>query len=169
MAKFSNPFFDGDFGKFDVASFLDPKKMAEQMEAFDLSKVAGQFNVPGVDPEALAQSHRKNVEAFTNANRVALEGAWALMQRQTEIMRQAMEDTSKTVTEFAGVEQTPENVAKELEALKKAYAKALTNARELAEMTTKSQTEAVELINARVTEGLDEIKAGLKKNGAAKK
>ena len=114
MANFVNPFFDGDFAKFDVANFLDPKKLAEQMEAFDLTKVAGKFNVPGVDPEALAVSHRKNVEALTKANRVALEGAWALMQRQTEIMRQTMEETSKTVTEFAGTEQTPENVAKEL-------------------------------------------------------
>jgi hypothetical protein len=37
---------------------------------FDVTKVLGDFRMPGVDLEAVAASQRKNLEAFTQANQL---------------------------------------------------------------------------------------------------
>ena len=49
-------------------------------------------------------------------------------------------------------------MAKQAEILKKAFETALANVKELAEMGAKSNTEAMETINKRVTESLDEVR-----------
>ncbi len=61
---------------------------------FDVTKIMGDFRVPGIDLEAAVASQRKNIEALTQANQLAVEGVQALMRRQVEITRQAMEDFS---------------------------------------------------------------------------
>ena len=94
QAKTGNPFLDGDFGDFMDFSKMDFSKM-------DFGKFAEQFKMPGVDSKALIEAQRKNVEAMTQANRVALEGVQAIAQRQAEILRQAMEESSKVMRELA--------------------------------------------------------------------
>jgi hypothetical protein len=49
--------------------------------------------------------------------------------------------------------------AKQAELARKAFEQALANARELAEMVSKSNTEAFAIINKRVTESLQELKS----------
>jgi phasin family protein len=150
--KTGNPFLDADFGEF-----------------MDFSKFTEQFKLPGVDSKALIESQRKNVEAMTQANRVALEGLQAIAQRQTEILRQAMEETTKVVREMAKPGQPAEKFAAQTALVKEAYELALANLRELAEMGTKSNTEAADLLAHRVSASLDELKGVLKQaNGGAK-
>ena len=150
--KTGNPFLDADFGEF-----------------MDFSKFAEQFKMPGVDSKALIESQRKNVEAMTQANRVALEGLQAIAQRQVEILRQAMEETTKVVREMAKPGQPAEKIATQTALVKEAYELALANARELAEMGAKSNTEAADVLAHRVSASLEELKGVLKQvNGAAK-
>ena len=49
--------------------------------------------------------------------------------------------------------------AKQTELARKAFEQALANMRELAEMVSKSNTEAFAIINKRVTESLQELKS----------
>jgi phasin family protein len=49
--------------------------------------------------------------------------------------------------------------AKQTELARKAFEQALANARELAEMVSKSNTEAFAIINKRVTDSLQELKS----------
>ena len=152
QVKTGNPFLDGDFGDF-----------------VDFSKFAEQFKVPGVDSKALIETQRKNVEAVTQANRVALEGLQAITQRQAEILRQAMEEGVKVVREMAKPGQPVEKFAAQADLLKQAYELSLANARELAEMGAKSNTEAADVLTHRFAASLDELKGVLNQvNGAAK-
>ena len=53
-------------------------------------------------------------------------------------------------------------MVKQADLAKGAFEQALSNLRELTEMTVKSQSEAAELINARVSEQFDEFKTAMK-------
>jgi len=57
-------------------------------------------HLSGFDIEAAVSSQRKNIEALTQANQLAVEGAQALMRRQVEITRQAVEDFSAMFRDF---------------------------------------------------------------------
>ena len=136
---------------------------------FDVSKIMGDFRVPGVDLEAAVASQRKNIEALTQANQLAVEGVQALMRRQVEITRQAMEDFSAMFRDFVQPNGSPEDrFAKQAEYSKHAIEKGLSNAKELTELVTKANTEAFNVINKRVTEGLDEVRDFAKKRVAAR-
>ena len=134
----------------------------------DFTKFAEQFKVPSVDAEALIDSQRKNIEAVTAANRVAFEGAQAVSRRQVEILRQLMEGSASAVQEFSAVGKPEDKLAKQAELLKQTYEQSLANIRELTELGAKSQSEAAELINQRISEGLDELMAAFKKVAATK-
>lgn len=144
MAKSENPFLDMDFTK-----------------SMDFSKFMEQWKVPGLDPQALLEAQRKNIEAITAANRVAFEGVQAISRRQAEILRQSMEEMSRVMQEMAATGAPEQKMAKQAELAKQAFEKAIANMRELAEMGAKSNTEAVETINKRVAESLDEIRESL--------
>jgi len=136
---------------------------------FDVTKIMGDFRVPGVDLEAAVATQRKNIEALTQANQLAVEGAQALMRRQVEITRQAMEDFSAMFRDFVQPNGSPEDrFAKQAEYSKHAIEKSLSNAKELTELVTKANTEAFNVINKRVTESLDEVRDFAKKRVAAR-
>ena len=145
MAKI-NPFFDVDVSKFT-----------------DVSKLISEFKLPGVDVESALASQQKNIQALTAANQLAFEGFQAVARRQSEILRQSIEQTTAIVTELLAAGSPEDKVAKQTELVKSAFEKALANTRELAELVTKSNSEAADVINKRVSESLEELKAAVAK------
>ncbi len=141
---------------FDMSKFMkevDPGKMMEEF-----SKMLKQYNLPGVDMDSLMASQKKNLEALTQANRVALEGMQAVAKRQAEILQETMNEASKAVDVLSKAGSPTEVAAKQAELAKDAFERALANMRELAEMVAKSNEEATSTINARISATLDEIK-----------
>jgi phasin family protein len=135
---------------------------------FDMTKVMGDFRVPTLDVEAVVASQRKTIEALAQANQLAVEGVQAVARRQVEIARQTVEDFTGFFREITQPGTPEEKVAKQAEAVKGALEKGLSNARELAELVTKANTEAFNVLNKRVTEGLDEVRDYAKKRAATK-
>ncbi len=116
-------------------------------------------HLSGFDIEAAVSSQRKNIEALSQANQLAVEGAQALMRRQVEITRQAVEDFSAMFCDFVQPNGSPEDrFAKQAEYSKHAIEKSLSNAKELTELVTKVNTEAFDVINKRVAESLNEVR-----------
>jgi phasin family protein len=150
MAK-ANSVFDVDVSKF-----------------ADVSKLISDFKLPGVDVESVLASQQKNIQALTAANQLALEGFQAVVRRQSEIVRQTMEQTSTMMSELMAAGSPEDKVAKQADLVKVAFEKALANARELAELVAKSNSEAADVINKRVSESLEEVKALIAQNKAAK-
>ena len=114
--------------------------------------------MPGVDMDAVVASQRKNVEALTSANRVAFEGVQAVAKRQAEILQETMTEVSGAIDQLSKAGSPQEAAARQADLAKEAFEKALSNMRELAEMVAKSNEEATQAINARISESLDEIK-----------
>ncbi|HOW77356.1 MAG TPA: phasin family protein [Candidatus Competibacteraceae bacterium] len=141
-----NPFANVDFSKFD-------------MSKFDLTKMMGDVKIPGFDMQAIMDAQRKNIEALNAANQTAVQGIQAVAQRQAEILSQAMSEVSSIAQQFSTAGNPQEMTAKQTELARKAFEQALANARELAEMVSKSNTEAFAIINKRVTESLQELKS----------
>lgn len=122
-----------------------------QTPAFDFAKMLKQFQIPGVDFASVVSRERKNIEALVQANRIAFEGWQNLVRRQGEMLRDSMqravEDAQKQGAKKNGVEIATV-----------AFQKALSNMRELAEMATRTQSEAFEIIRKRTAENFDALR-----------
>src|SRR5665213_679129 len=123
----------------------------------DVSKAFANFKVPGFDAEGMISTQRKNLEAFTQANQLAVEGVQAVTRRQVEIAREAFEGASAAMRELSQPGAPEERFAKNAELAKQVFQKSIANAREIAEMMSKANAEAFEVITKRVPESLDEI------------
>ena len=132
---------------------------------FDFSKFAGEFKFPVVNVETVVETGRKNFAAMTTVSTAAVEAMKTIAQRQGDMVRAAMEDFSKHGSEVLAAASMEEKAAKQIDFAKKSYDLAIANTKELADLVTKSQTEAFEALNARVAELTEEVKAAI----AAKK
>ncbi|MCO5130545.1 MAG: phasin family protein [Xanthobacteraceae bacterium] len=121
---------------------------AGEMPLFDFTKMLGQFKIPGVDFASIIERERKNIEALAAANKVAFEGWQALIRRQSEILQQSMQQAMTDA-------QSENAVAKRAELAKERFQGALDNMRELAEMATKSQKDAFDIVRKRIEENME--------------
>jgi len=130
----------------------------------DVTKLMAEFKLPGVDMETVLATQRKNIEALTKANQLAIEGLQTVARRQAEILRAGFEEAQALAKDlFQGKASSEDRVGKQTEATKAALEKAFSNARELSEIVGKAQQEAFEIINKRMTESLDEVRDLVKK------
>jgi phasin family protein len=129
----------------------------------DFSKVFSEFKIPGFDIEGLLATQRRNIEAVSTANQLAVEGVQAVMRRQTELLRQMVEESSTALKDVMAVGAPDEKIAQQTELVKVAFEKALSNLRELTEMVAKSNTEAADVLTKRIGESLTELKVSLQR------
>jgi phasin family protein len=131
---------------------------------FDFSKLFGDMKVPPMpDMEAVLSAHKRNLEALSEANRVALEGAQAVARRHMEIMQSTMSGLTATLKELSVSESPATRAAKQTDLLKQAYENAVSNTRELGDLIQKSNSEAMSKLNDRFSEAMTEMKALFKK------
>ncbi len=142
-----------------------PTKQADNVVDFDISKYFGDLNkyvadfkAPGFDFDALAASQRRNYEAVVAANQLAVDAMQAVLKRQAEILRHSVEEMTVASRALSAPGSAPEKAAKQTEMTKDAFERAVTNARELSEMIAKSNTEALDLLNKRFVQSLDEMR-----------
>ena len=125
---------------------------------YDVTKAFAGFAIPGFNVEAMMASQRKNVEALTQANQLAIEGAQALARRQVEIAREALEEATALFKELSQPGAPQEKLAKNTEIAKTAFEKGLATAKELTELVTKANTEAFNVLTKRMTDSFEEIR-----------
>ncbi len=134
---------------------------------FDVTKAFGDFRLPGLDVETIVATQRKNLEALTQANQLAIEGVRALAQRQAEIVQQAFADASALFHAWTQPGAPEDRLAKNADAAKQAFEKGLANAQELSELTAKASTDVLSVITKRVSESFDEARLYAKKQSSA--
>jgi phasin family protein len=132
----------------------------------DVSKAFAGFTLPSFDVDSLMSAQRKNIEALTQANQLAVESVQAVTRRQVEIAREAFEGASNAMRDMAQPSMPEERIAKNAALAKQVFEKGVANARELAEMMSKAQNEAFEVITKRFTESLDEFRSQSKRTAA---
>lgn len=129
----------------------------------DFSKAFAGFTLPGFDVEAALASQRKNIEALTQANQLAVEGVQAVARRQVEIAREAIDEVSTVLRDIVQPTAPEERIAKQAELLKQTFERSLANTRELALMLAKANTEAFDVVAKRVAQGFEEMRDEAKK------
>jgi phasin family protein len=130
---------------------------------FDFSKIAGEFKFPMINVESMVETNRKNFAAMTTLGTSAVESMKAIATRQGDMIRSAMEDMSKHGSDVLSAATVEEKAAKQIDYVKKSYDVALANAKELGELYSKSQSDAITAISERIAELTDEVKAAIAK------
>jgi len=143
-----------------------PAKFATELPFnVDFTKYLSDFKFPNLDIEAYIAAQRKNVEALSQANRLAYDGLQAVAKRQIEIVRQSLDQASAAAREAAEPGTPQDKAAKQAELAKVSFERALGNLRELGELVTKANSEAFDLLQSRFTQSLDEVRDHLVKLG----
>jgi phasin family protein len=126
---------------------------------FDPAKFLADLKLPAMpDIEGVLATHKRNLDALTEANRVALEGAQVVAQRHMEIMQSTMAELTQTLKELTTTTNPAGRAAKHAELLRQAFETSVANTRELSDLIQKSNTEALSKLNARFSEAMQEMK-----------
>lgn len=152
-AKKQNPF---DFS--DYFSPIDPTSMLSEWQ-----KLLGNAALPQVDARALFETQSKNLYALIAANQSVMAGARNLLQRQGELMQEALTEANEAMQGMGKISDPKEAAMKQTELAQAACSKALANFKEISEMVASNYQEAAETINKRFNESLSEIEDAVTK------
>lgn len=106
----------------------------------------------------IMESSRKSIQACTEAQQIATQSFQAIIQRQSEIMSQMVQDSSAVAREVMDEGTPEEKIARSAELIREAYEKTVNNYREVGDIASKSAREALDVLNGRITTAFDEIK-----------
>ncbi len=126
----------------------------------DFYKFFGDFkapNFPSVDYNSYFSIYRRNIEAISAANQAVSEGFQAVARRQVELVKNQIEELLSSSREIMTNSNPEAQTAKQLQLAKRMTEKAFTHVRELAEMASKSNIEAFDIVNKRVVQGIEEV------------
>ena len=126
---------------------------------FDVTKVFADFRFRPIDVEAVWAAQRRNIEALSHANQLAVESAQAVARRQIELTRETFEGFSALMRDLAMPASPEDRIAKNTEYVKQLLDKGVSHSREIASIATKASTEAAEVLHKRATESLDEMRS----------
>jgi len=154
-----------DFDPMKPFKDFDPMKAFKEFDGgkFDMTKMFKDFKMPGVNVDQVIEMQKRNLEAMTEANKLAAEGVQALAKRQVEIVRQGLEEMGEAMKDLMTAPSPEAGAAKQAEIAKHVFERAISNLRELSELASKSNAEALEVISQRIAANLDEVKGLLPK------
>lgn len=133
-------------------------------DQFDLGKALGDLKIPGVDMKALLASHQKNLATLADLNRQVVASVQQIAHRQAEHVRQAVTEAAQAAKAAATSPAAKELASHSADLTRQALDKAVEHAKEISEIAAKAHAQAAETVNKRVAEGLDELRALLKRH-----
>ncbi|HZU90969.1 MAG TPA: phasin family protein [Stellaceae bacterium] len=125
---------------------------------FDVTRFMADFRFRPIDVDTWLACQRRNIEALTQANQVAVDGVQAVARKQIEIARQSIEDVTALLRDLAQPASAEERIAKNTEYAKQMLEKSLNHGREITMLATKAGADAADVLRRRASEGLDEIR-----------
>lgn len=125
-----------------------------------LKKFGSDLRLPKVDVEKLIEGHRKNIDALVRSGQAASEGAKSVADKQREIIEAAFAEAATMVRDYKAPGSPQEALARQTEFARNAFDVAIQNTRDTADLTKKSTAEATRIIQDRLREGMEELRAG---------
>ena len=138
---------------------------ADAFKAFDAFKSYYPSSTANFD-EAIAMSKR-NIEAFQEAGQVLVEGVQQIVSLQTKIAEQNAKQVMALFNSIASSKDPRESAAKQASYAQEAFEKAASDAKQLADIATKSSSKAGDLLKAQVTKNIQEVSKVVSKKPAA--
>jgi len=104
-------------------------------------------------------ANKQNTKAFSDAAKAISDGAQVFSRRQSEIFQRSAEEASKLFKNatLSSTKNPQENIAQQADFAKNSIESAISNSRELYEITTKYSSEASEIISKRVSDVLSKL------------
>ena len=143
---------------FDKGTFaFDPEKMMELFKQNDFTKALGDMKMPGFDGEAIMAAQKKNMDALVEANKAAAAGYQDLFKKQMTIFEETLSQAQSQIKEL-DMKVDGKAATAQADLAKAAFEKAINNMKELAETAHKANSDAYEIVSARVKASVDELK-----------
>lgn len=139
-------------------NWFDPNTYMDLMKQNDLTKMFDTAKIPGMDTTMLTEAQKKNVQAIVDANRVASEGYQALFKKQVEILQNGVSEMSEAMKAASTQPMSAEGYEKRVEMAKAHFEKSVSVFNELSESARKANEDAMAIIQARFSEGVEEMK-----------
>lgn len=114
------------------------------------------------DVKMIMESARKNAQAFSAAQQVALEGFQTLSARQSTLISQTIENQLRIAREILAEGTPEEKIIRQAEAVQTYFERTISASRETNDMITKSINASMDIINARFMTSMDDIKTAVK-------
>ena len=139
--------------------------MADAPQNFtDMFKNLGeQLKIAPFDMTKIMEHQQKNLEAMTKSWQAMAGGANEIAKKQRAILDEAVKDVTAMVHDYRPGGSPQDMMAKQAEFAKKAMEAAIANTRDIAELVQKSTTEAFKIVQDRMKESYEEIRASVEK------
>ncbi|WP_354678511.1 phasin family protein [Cupriavidus plantarum] len=131
----------------------------------DFTTILEQYKLPGVDMASIIDARRKDIEAITQANRVAYEGMQMLVQKQLDIFNKTIQQIQAEIPNAVAGTEGVRTVTQQSELVQQRLHTAFKNMREMAEMAQKSQSEALAVMTRRADQNIDAAKGLMRGTG----
>lgn len=131
-----------------------------------LRKFGSDLGLPKLNVVELLQTQRKNIDALSESTKVATR-AQSMAQKQREVLEAGLREAATLAREYKPLDKVHENIALQTEFARKVFEIAVEGARESASTARQSTTEAVKIIQDRVKESFEEIRATARPNKSA--
>lgn len=126
-----------------------------------LRKFGNDLGLPKLNVDELLQTQKKNIDALGQSAKVAAQGAQSVAEKQREVL---VREAATLAREYKPLGKIHENLPLQTEFARKVFEIAVQGARESASTARQSTTEAVKIIQNRVKESFEEIRASVPPN-----
>ena len=126
-------------------------------------KLGEQLKLPQVDVAKIMEHHQKNLDAMTRSWQAMASGAGEIANKQRAIFQEAVKDVTEMAQQYKPGGSPQEIMARQTEFAKKAMEAAIANTRDIAELVQKSSAEAFKIVQDRMKESYEEIRASVEK------
>jgi phasin family protein len=132
-----------------------------------LRKFGSDLGLPKLNVDELLQAQKKNIDALSESAKVAAEGAQSVAQKQREVLEAGLREAATLARQYKPLGQVHENIALQSEFARKVFEITVQGAQESASTARQSTAEAVKIVQDRVKESLEEIRASVRPGKSA--
>ncbi|MBK5653928.1 MAG: TIGR01841 family phasin [Rhizobium sp.] len=132
-----------------------------------LRKFGSDLGLPKLNVDELLQTQKKNLEALGQSAKVAAQGAQTVAQKQREVMEAGLREAATLAREYKPLGKVHENLALQTEFARKVFDIAVKGAQDSASTARQSTTDAVKIIQDRMKESFEELRASARPNKSA--
>jgi len=129
-----------------------------------LKKFGADLGLPKPNVDQLVETQKKNIEALGQGAQVIAQGAQSMAQKQRELVEAGLREATAFARENQA--QINANIAQQTEFARKLFEIAVTGAQETAATARQSGTDAVKIVQDRMKESLEGIRAGFGRKDA---
>ena len=134
----------------------ETKSITDMLRAF-----GGDLGLPKLDVDKLVEAQQKNIDALGQSAKVAVEGAQTVARRQRAVLEAGLREASNLARGFQPLGKLQDNFSLQTEFTKKVFEIAVKGAQDSAATAKQSTGEAVKIIQDRVKESFEEIRASV--------